>query len=33
MQDNPVPMFEAELARRFAYPPLIRRLEREWFHY
>ena len=32
MKDKLVPMFEAELARRFAYPPLITRLERELFH-
>lgn len=32
MKDKLVPMFEAELARRFAYPPLIARLERELFH-
>ena len=32
MKDKLVPMFEAELARRFAYPPPITRLERELFH-
>ena len=32
MRDTIVHMFEAELARRFAYPPLITRLERELFH-
>ena len=31
MKDKLVPMFEAELARRFAYPPPITRLERELF--
>jgi hypothetical protein len=32
MKDKLVPMFEAELARRFAYPPPVTRLERELFH-
>jgi hypothetical protein len=32
MKDKLVPMFEAELARRFAYPPLITRLQRELFY-
>jgi hypothetical protein len=32
MKDKLVPLFEAELARRSAYPPLITRLERELFH-
>ena len=31
MKDKIVPMFEAELARRFAYPPPLTRLERELF--
>ncbi len=31
MKDKLVPMFEAELARRFAYPPPITRRERELF--
>lgn len=32
MKDKLVPMFEAELARRFSYPPPITRMERELFH-
>jgi len=32
MKDKLVPMFEAELARRYAYPPPVTRLERELFH-
>lgn len=31
MKDKIVPLFEAELAHRFAYPPPIMRLERELF--
>jgi len=31
MKDKIVPMFEAELARRYAYPPEIVRIERELF--
>jgi len=32
MKDKIVPMFEHELAKRFADPPQVARLQRELFH-